>query len=95
MAGGDWAGRPARRLRAWVRANLPPYCHWCGLWIDDALPFNHPMAGTVEHLHARVDGGPARDKDNFARAHRSCNSRRLNVQTRNVPRQRRPQTREW
>ncbi len=50
-------------------------CHLCRRKVDRALHYQHPMAGTRDHLVPIVDGGddsPA----NLRLAHRSCNSRR-------------------
>jgi hypothetical protein len=50
-------------------------CHLCRRKVDRALPYQHRMAGTRDHLVPVSDGGddsPA----NLRLAHRSCNSSR-------------------
>lgn len=73
------SGRPWRRAQAVVRAQVRDHhrpCHLCGHPIDLTLPATHRQSFTVDHLDPLALGGPPRDLDRLAPAHRSCNSRR-------------------
>jgi 5-methylcytosine-specific restriction endonuclease McrA len=50
-------------------------CHLCRRRVDAALPYQHAMAGTRDHLVPVTDGGDDSGA-NLRLAHRSCNSRR-------------------
>jgi hypothetical protein len=57
-----------------LRDSLPPYCSWCGEWIDVTLPRTHPMSWTSDHTVALADGGDLYGER--TPAHRSCNSKK-------------------
>jgi 5-methylcytosine-specific restriction endonuclease McrA len=68
------SGRPWARIKAnWKRISW--VCYLCGHQIPRGVPFNHPLAYTVDHIDARSRGGPP-TMDNTAPAHRRCNSRK-------------------
>ena len=54
------------------------HCWWCGRYVDQSLPREHPMSRTVDHLHPLHLGGPETDRANLRLAHRRCNTVRSN-----------------
>jgi len=70
-------GRPWRRIREQVLGDCP-VCWLCGLPIDRALPPNHPMSATVDHVEPLSLGGDPLDPSGLRPAHHGCNSRRGN-----------------
>lgn len=71
------SGRRWARLRAQVFAE-ETHCWWCGRWVDQALPKEHPMSRTVDHVHQLGMGGAPRDRSNLRLAHRRCNTIKSN-----------------
>jgi hypothetical protein len=66
------SGRPWKRLQQQV-FDEESYCVRCGQCVDQTLPYNHPMARSVDHLLPRqLDGTDGRD--NLRLAHRACNT---------------------
>jgi 5-methylcytosine-specific restriction endonuclease McrA len=52
----------------------PQFCYFCGEGIDMDLHYRHTQSFTVQHI-TPVSRGGTDDPENFAPAHRSCNSR--------------------
>jgi 5-methylcytosine-specific restriction endonuclease McrA len=72
-------GRPYRRARERTKA-LPgaDVCWLCGRGINMALPPNHRMAWTADHVIPITRDGAEVDPANLRPAHRSCNSTKGN-----------------
>lgn len=57
------------------RKQLP--CWLCGQPIDYRLPSHHPMAFTLDHVHAQaLNPESIWDRNNHRAAHRRCNSQK-------------------
>jgi 5-methylcytosine-specific restriction endonuclease McrA len=70
------SSRPWRRLRAQV-LELGHPCWICGHPIDRALPAQHPMSATVDHIIPRaIAPHLSLDPTNLRAAHKRCNSRK-------------------
>jgi 5-methylcytosine-specific restriction endonuclease McrA len=68
------SGRPWARIKAaWKRTSR--ICYLCGAWIPEDVPWNDPLAYTVDHIDPRSRGGEP-TMENTAPAHRRCNSRK-------------------
>jgi 5-methylcytosine-specific restriction endonuclease McrA len=61
-----------RRLRPRLLERYGGRCGICTLPIDLALPWNHPLALTIDHIHP-VSAGGSDDESNLWPAHRRCN----------------------
>lgn len=79
-------GRPWRRLCAQVYAE-ETHCWLCRKWVDMALPYNHRMSRTVDHVVEIHQGGDPLDRANLRLAHRSCNTSKSNALRGHQPRQ--------
>lgn len=66
-----------KRLVRWCKAHLPWVCHLCGLPIDPALAWPHPMSYTLDHVIPLVQI-PALGEclDNVKPSHSICNLRK-------------------
>lgn len=73
-AGRRWQETTAPYRAACAQAAAP--CAICGDPIDYTLTGNNKRAFTVDHIIARMHGGPDLDPRNWQPAHRSCNSSR-------------------
>ncbi|MFB7736177.1 HNH endonuclease [Streptomyces sp. NPDC056112] len=72
------SGRPWLRVQAQVFAE-ESHCWICRKFVDQSLPgTTHPMARTVDHVHALWLGGDPLDRSNCRLAHRRCNTIRNN-----------------
>lgn len=66
-----------RRLTERLRAHeVDPWCWWCNQPIDLRLDSRDAMSLTYDHIVPKVNGGTDTE-DNAARAHRRCNSQRM------------------
>lgn len=73
----EYVRRAHALKRRVARDNTP--CWICGRRINTRLPANDPMSFTADHFHQLKDGGKLLGK--LLPAHRSCNSRRGNVKS--------------
>lgn len=55
-----------------LRDSLPPYCTWCGEYVDVTLPRTDPRSWTTDHTVALAEGGDLYGERTLA--HRACNS---------------------
>lgn len=71
-------GRPWRRAKERIR-RTQNICHLCGTPIDPTLTWPDPMSFSVDHVEPySLRPELARDPNNLAAAHLSCNSRKGN-----------------
>ena len=91
---GESRGRSFRKTWRWqklsraMRSVLVPVCGICGRDIDLTLPYNHPRAWTLDHIHELQDNGDPFDVTNLRPACRSCNSSKGNHNQRRRKQQR-------
>lgn len=68
-------GRPWRTAQAEVYAT-ETHCWLCGRWVDQELPWRHPLSRSVDHVVPLSEGGHPTARWNLRLAHRRCNVRR-------------------
>lgn len=70
-------GRPFERVKAQVYRD-ETHCWLCHQPVNQALPHNHPLARSVDHIVPLSHGGDPLDRSNCRLAHRKCNTIRAN-----------------
>ncbi len=55
------------------------YCWLCGGYVDQRLPYTHPMARGADHLVQIQHGGAEHDRANTRLSHQRCNTARSNA----------------
>lgn len=71
------SGRPAARLRAWLKREGTNICWLCAKPIDLSLHHTHPDSWTMDHIKPlSLFPELALERSNVREAHRSCNSKR-------------------
>lgn len=82
---GRKSGRRWRDIAAKVYAEES--CCWlCGGYVDQRLPYTHPMARGADHLIQIQHGGREHDRTNARMSHQRCNTARSN-RLRGLPRE--------
>lgn len=55
------------------------HCWLCGGYVDQRLPYTHPMARGADHLRQLQHGGAEHDRANVRLSHQRCNTARSNA----------------
>jgi 5-methylcytosine-specific restriction endonuclease McrA len=66
------SGRPWRTVHAQVYRE-ETHCWLCRVWVDPALPRQHPYSRSVDHLVQLSHQGRPQTRTNLRLAHRRCN----------------------